>query len=117
MKRYLLTILMCCIAVSAAYAQQTSTTAMTDSTAYVSDGDSTVVHQLEEFVVEGRSALVAKEGIAFMPHPKEVKHAENAYSLIENMGIPFLKSNGVNIQSTIGANPDVFVDYHKASQE
>ena len=117
MKRYLLTILICYIAFPAASSQQTSTTALTDSTAYVSEADSTVVHQLEEFVVEGRSALVGKEGIVFMPNSTEVKHADNAYSLIENMGIPFLKSNGVNIQSTIGANPDVFVDYHKASQE
>lgn len=101
---------------SAAYAQQTSTTALTDSTAYVSETDSTVVHQLEEFVVEGRSALVGKEGIVFMPNSTEVKHADDAYSLIENMGIPFLRSTGANFISTIVANPEVFIDYNRASQ-
>lgn len=99
-----------------ASAQQPATTVRTDSAAYVSERDTTIIHQLEEFVVEGRSALVGKEGIAFVPRSTEVKHAENAYSLIENMGIPFLRSNGVSIQSTIVANPDIFIDYHKASQ-
>lgn len=77
--------------------------------------DSISVTMLDEFVVEGKSALVGKEGILFRPSKEEVKHSANAYSLIQNMSIPFLKSTGYSINSEISSQPEYFIDYHRAT--
>lgn len=102
---------------SQAMAQESFNDSTSSLQAGVLISDSTVVHQLDEFVVEGRSALVGKEGISFTPSKIEVKHSANAYTLIKNMAIPFLRSNGNSIESTMGIILDVYIDFQKASED
>lgn len=100
---------------AAAQAGEVAASETDSDTAYADS----IATELDEFVVEGRTQRVIKNGVEYMPDGKTKKMAHNATSLLEFMQIPQLKIAPVKgTITTRNDEPiDSYIDYVKATEE
>ena len=105
MKRTLLTILMCGIAVSAAYADEPRKKESEKN-------DSTKVNTLDEVVVEGASGYLTPTKSVYTPTKKMKENSATATDLLMRMTIPELSVSPVDgIKTLAGKDVKVFINY------
>lgn len=87
----------------------------TDGLAISNDKD-TIVTNLQEVVVEGRTQRVIDSGVEYTPDKNAKKFAIDAISLLENMQIPQLIIFPDNsVKNMDGKNVKIYIDYIEAT--
>ena len=110
MKRYLLAILICCIAVSAVYADEPQKKEAEKT-------DSTKVNTLDEVVVEGASGYLTPTKSVYTPTKKMKENSATATDLLMRMTIPELSVSPVDgIKTLAGKDVKVFINYLPAEE-
>ncbi|MDE5957390.1 MAG: hypothetical protein K2G78_03675 [Muribaculaceae bacterium] len=113
-----------CAGLAAAQEPQSEPTAAQagEVAASVTDSDTayadSIATELDEFVVEGRTQRVIKNGVEYMPDGKTKKMAHDATSLLEFMQIPQLSVSPENGQVTTAAGQQItsFINYVRVTE-
>lgn len=79
--------------------------------------DTVATTQLKEFVVEGASVRMLKDGVEYTPDKKAKKHAMDATGLLNNMQIPQLRVDGETVKTLAGQDVSMFIDYAPATAQ
>lgn len=92
-------------------------TSLSQSTPQI-EGSDTLVNNLKELVVEGKSQKIIEEGVSYSPDKNARKFAMDAVDLLSRMAIPQLIITADNIVQTMERqNVKIYIDYAEATPE